>query len=169
MVYLIDTFDLKYIDIDKIIESSNTLLIYKSKSKQILKHSQRVGLSNLSRLDFSKIDSDNIIMLDGYNLIYDIYNDDVKEIISLSEHFLELVKYSVENNKIIIIPIYNRLFNIDTNEIVFKKEVIKTKKGIYASTHGTTTLSKIDNIEVIDSFQLKSLIRKISLNSILAT
>jgi len=168
MVYLIDTFDLKYIDIDKIIESSNTLLIYKSKSKKILKHSKRVGLSNLSRLDFSKIDSDNIIMLDGYNLIYDIYNDDVKEIISLSEYFLELLTYSVENNKIIIIPIYNRLFNIDTNEIVFKKEVIKTKKGIYASTHGTTTLSKIDNIEVIDSFQLKSLIRKISLNSILA-
>ena len=168
MVYLIDTFDLKYIDIDKIIESSNTLLIYKNKSKKILKHTQRVGLSNLSKLDFSKIDSDNIIMLDGYNLIYDIYNDDDKEIISLSEHFLELVKYSVENNKIIIIPIYNRLFDIDTNEIVSKKEVIKTKKGIYGGIHGTTTLSEMDSIEAIDSFQLKSLIRKISLNSILA-
>ena len=70
MIYFFNKFDFNYSDMDKIADSN--LFIYKSKNKHILKHTQRVGISNLSKLDTSKILSDNIIILDADDLIYDI-------------------------------------------------------------------------------------------------
>lgn len=166
MIYFFNKFDFNYSDMDKIADSN--LFIYKSKNKHILKHTQRVGISNLSKLDTSKILSDNIIILDADDLIYDISIEGKYKIYKLSNHFIDLLKFCRLNNKYILIPISGKFIDIDNNEIISeKKEIIPSKMSVYSNTYGHKTYSKILNCYVINNFQLKSLIRKISLNSIL--